>query len=96
MVVKDRPEVFVNVCRPEDGSKGYYLFASNWTLPDHPELYTFVDISQNSHTPGEPNWDHAQWVRQYLAPAPRRAWSTRSCLESAWCAVRNRNRARAR
>ena len=38
---------------------------------DHPELYTFVDISQNSQTTGQPNWDHAQWVRQYLARHPR-------------------------
>jgi len=38
---------------------------------DHPELYTFVDISQNSQTPGQANWDHAQWVRQYLSKQPR-------------------------
>ena len=38
---------------------------------DHPELYTFVDISQNSQTTGQANWDHAQWVRKYLAKRPR-------------------------
>ncbi|NLW49247.1 MAG: hypothetical protein GXY85_00190 [Candidatus Brocadiaceae bacterium] len=38
---------------------------------DHPELYTFVDISQNSQTTGEANWDNAQWVRAYLADHPR-------------------------
>ena len=38
---------------------------------DHPELYSFVDISQNSQTTGQANWDHAQWVRQYLSKAPR-------------------------
>ena len=44
---------------------------------DDPVLYTFVDISQNSQTPGEPNWDHAQWVRQYLAAHPRPLNSTK-------------------
>lgn len=38
---------------------------------DHPELYSFVDLSQNSHNPGDANWDRAQWVRRYLADRPR-------------------------
>lgn len=38
-VVKDRPEVFVDVTRPRGGAAGWWVFASNWTLPDHPDLY---------------------------------------------------------
>ncbi|MEM7394892.1 MAG: hypothetical protein AAF492_21380, partial [Verrucomicrobiota bacterium] len=41
MVEKDQPEVFVNLCRPSDGSQGLFLFASNWTLPDQEGLYQF-------------------------------------------------------
>ena len=39
-VVKDQPEVFTNICKPKNGGEGYFLFASNWTLPDQPELHT--------------------------------------------------------
>lgn len=38
-VRKDQPEVFVNLCAPKDGSAGRYLFASNWTLPTHEDLF---------------------------------------------------------
>jgi len=31
---------------------------------DHPELYTFVDISQNNHQRGQTHWDNAQAQRQ--------------------------------
>ena len=30
---------------------------------DHPELYTFVDISQNNHQKGQAHWDNAQQQR---------------------------------
>jgi hypothetical protein len=38
---------------------------------DHPELYDFVDVSQNNHNSGHKHWDNALWVRQYLAGRPR-------------------------
>jgi hypothetical protein len=38
---------------------------------DHPELYTFVDISQNNHNKGQTHWDNLQWVRRYLTKHPR-------------------------
>ena len=44
---------------------------------DHPELYAFVDIAQNSHNPGQVNWERAQWVRAYLAVNPRPMNSTK-------------------
>ncbi|MFH1568971.1 MAG: hypothetical protein ABIL09_13325 [Gemmatimonadota bacterium] len=44
---------------------------------DHPETYSFVDLSQNSWQTGQANWDHAQWVRQYLGRAPRPINSTK-------------------
>lgn len=44
---------------------------------DDPAFYTFVDIAQNSHNPGQTNWDRAQWVRAYLADAPRPMNSTK-------------------
>ncbi len=31
---------------------------------DHPDLYTFVDISQNNHQQGQTHWDNAQTQRQ--------------------------------
>lgn len=38
---------------------------------DHPELYAFVDISQNNHNTGQRHWDNLQWVRRYTATRPR-------------------------
>lgn len=38
---------------------------------DHPELYGFVDISQNNHQKGQQHWDNLQWVRNYLRRSPR-------------------------
>jgi hypothetical protein len=49
----------------------------HWTTYDNPDLYTFVDISQNSHTTGQRNWDNAQWVRRRLAERPRPMNSTK-------------------
>ncbi len=38
---------------------------------DHPEIYSFVDISQNNHQKGQRHWDNAQRVRHRLAAHPR-------------------------
>ncbi len=38
---------------------------------DHPELYAFVEVSQNNHQRGQTHWDRLLWVRQYLASRPR-------------------------
>lgn len=38
---------------------------------DHPELYDFVDVSQNNHNSGDKHWENALWVRRYLASKPR-------------------------
>ena len=44
---------------------------------DHPEQYSFIDISQNSWKREQTNWDHAQWVWQYIAAQPRPINSTK-------------------
>ena len=38
---------------------------------DHPELYDFVDVSQNNHNKGQKHWDNFLHVRNYLAGHPR-------------------------
>jgi hypothetical protein len=38
---------------------------------DHPETYSFIDISQNTHISGQVHWDNLSWVREYIAKAPR-------------------------
>ncbi len=38
---------------------------------DHPELFDFIDISQNSRKLDQEHWDRLQWVRQYTAEHPR-------------------------
>jgi hypothetical protein len=38
---------------------------------DHPERYTFIDVSQNNHNRGQQHWDNLQWVRDYVAAQPR-------------------------
>ncbi|MCA9118799.1 MAG: hypothetical protein KDB11_01375 [Planctomycetales bacterium] len=38
---------------------------------DHPELYDFVDVSQNNHNKGQKHWDNFLHVRKYLATQAR-------------------------
>jgi hypothetical protein len=38
---------------------------------DYPDLFSFVDVSQNSHQQGRTQWDNLQWVRQRVADPPR-------------------------
>ncbi len=38
---------------------------------DHPELYDFVDVSQNNHNRGDDHWRNALWMREYVSRAPR-------------------------
>jgi len=38
---------------------------------DHPELYDFVDVSQNNQNKGQKHWDNFLYVRQYLSKVPR-------------------------
>jgi hypothetical protein len=38
---------------------------------DHPEVYDFVDVSQNNHQSGQKHWDQFLYVRNYLAKHPR-------------------------
>lgn len=38
---------------------------------DHPELYDFVDVSQNNQNSGQKHWDNFLYVRQYLSKQPR-------------------------
>ncbi len=44
---------------------------------DHPAQYSFIDISQNSWQREQTNWDHAQWVWQYIVAQPRPINSTK-------------------
>lgn len=38
---------------------------------DHPELYDFIDISQNNHNKGQKHWDNLHWVRAYTEDEKR-------------------------
>jgi hypothetical protein len=38
---------------------------------DHPEIYDFVDVSQNTHTTGQRTWDNFLFVVNYLSVHPR-------------------------
>lgn len=38
---------------------------------DHPELYGFVDVSQNNHNSGRKHWDNFLYVKNYLSKLPR-------------------------
>ena len=45
---------------------------------DHPELYDFVDVSQNNQNRGEKHWNNFLQVRAYLAGAPRPVNTTKT------------------
>ena len=63
--------------------KGRTVFVTemwdNWKLTDdvhrrtfdHPELYDFVDVSQNNHNSGEKHWDNFLFARECLSGHPR-------------------------
>ncbi|MDX9974201.1 MAG: hypothetical protein RBU21_14545, partial [FCB group bacterium] len=38
---------------------------------DHPDVYDFVDVSQNNHNKGQKHWDNFLFVREYLSKKPR-------------------------
>lgn len=38
---------------------------------DRPELYDFVDVSQNNHTKGRKHWDNFLYVKKRLSKRPR-------------------------
>ncbi|UCH36277.1 MAG: hypothetical protein JSV65_07960 [Armatimonadota bacterium] len=38
---------------------------------DHPDIYSFVEISQNNHQRGQTHCNRALWVRRSIADAPR-------------------------
>ena len=38
---------------------------------DHPDLYSYVDISQNNHQVGQTHWDNMQAARKLVAKPPR-------------------------
>lgn len=38
---------------------------------DHPEIYSFVDVSQNNHNDGPEHWANLLWVRDYIKDVPR-------------------------
>jgi hypothetical protein len=38
---------------------------------DHPEIYDFVDVSQNNHNKGDNHWENFIYVRNYLSKIPR-------------------------
>ena len=38
---------------------------------DRPELYDFVDVSQNNHNSGQKHWDNFLHVKNYLSSKPR-------------------------
>ncbi len=44
---------------------------------DHPERYSYIDISQNSQIAGLTNWDNAQYVFDHIKENPRPVNSTK-------------------
>jgi hypothetical protein len=38
---------------------------------EHPELYTFLESSQNNHQKGQLHWDRFQWLRNAIGSRPR-------------------------
>ena len=65
-------EVFVTEMWDDWNPKG----ASHRHTFDRPDLYTFVDVSQNNHNKGQAHWDNLQWVRGHIAAGGRRPINT--------------------
>lgn len=38
---------------------------------DNPDIYAFIDVSQNNHNKGQTHWDNIQWARNRIANAIR-------------------------
>lgn len=54
---------------------------------NNPDRYSYIDISQNSQTPGYDNWENAQYVFNYISKNPRPVNSTKiygSDEEGSW------------
>jgi hypothetical protein len=50
---------------------------------DHPELYTYCDVSQNSHQSGQLQWDRLQMFRSKIKRSPRPINSVKMYVQSA-------------
>ena len=57
--------------------------ATHQYVVDHPKLYTFMDVSQNTHNSGQTQWDRLQSLRAKLLDAPRPMNSTKMYVQSA-------------
>jgi hypothetical protein len=57
--------------------KSNFLGEEHRRTIDHPELYEFIDISQNSWIRGHQNWLNSQSVRDYIRDNPRPVNSTK-------------------
>jgi hypothetical protein len=74
---------WANHIRKRAGEKGVQVFLTEmwdaWDIKadehrrtlDHPDLYDFVDASQNNHNKGEEHWKNALWMREYVSSTPR-------------------------
>lgn len=73
--------------KENSGDKDIYITQmwDNWDVKsathkrtiDHPERYSFIDISQNSQLTGYTNWENAQYVFNYIKDNPRPVNSTK-------------------
>ncbi len=74
---------WANFVKQRAAEKGRHVYVTemwdDWNLStalhkrtfDHPELYDFVDVSQNNHNRGQKHWDNFLLVRKYLSRQPR-------------------------
>jgi hypothetical protein len=60
-------EVGTNVHTTEMWDKWDLAHSMHNATFDHPEIYSFVDISQNNHQKGQQHWDNAQRQRARIA-----------------------------
>lgn len=44
---------------------------------DRPGIYSYIDMSQNSHNTGQQNWDNARFIFEYIQSDPRPVNSTK-------------------
>jgi hypothetical protein len=58
-------------CRTGSGCTIRLLDGEHAATFDHPEIYSFVDISQNNHRPAHEHWDNPQEIRRRLIASGR-------------------------
>lgn len=71
LILEKAKEAEKNICVTEMWDSWDLTSAEHKRTFDHPERYSFCDVSQNNQKKGQVHWDNFLWVKNYISAQPR-------------------------